>query len=168
MNVRRARRSIWDRASWTGQNDASFVHLFLCMLAHYVYTLKGSAVSGVRLSHDLKIVLIAVFVGLTGTVLVRSIWFHPNASRTESQAKVEREVTVLLSQAENASDAGDITTADRLFDDVLQLDPGNQKALLYSAGIRQQSGARALPGVETSDRWRCKIKRKQESLINRY
>lgn len=97
-------------------------------------------VSAVRLTPVLRIVLITVFVGLTGTVLIWSIWFHPDARKSESRANVEREVTVLLSQAENASDAGDMTTADRLFDEVLQLDPENQKALLYSAGIRQQSG----------------------------
>ena len=102
--------------------------------------MKGSAVSAVRLSQVLQKVLLAVFVGLTGTVLIWSIWFHPDARKSESQENVEREVTVFLRQAENASEAGDLTTADRLFDEVLQLDPGNQKALLYSAGIRQQSG----------------------------
>ncbi len=96
--------------------------------------------SASRSTKVLKIVLIAVFLGLTGTVLIRWTWFHPNARKTESQANVERETAVLLSQAEYASEAGDIKTAERLFDEVLQLDPGNHKALLYSAGIRQQSG----------------------------
>lgn len=103
-------------------------------------SMKGNAVSAVRMTPVLKIVLIAVCLGLTGTVLIWSMWFRSNARKTTPQARTEREATILLNRAENASEAGDLTTATRLFDEVLQLDPGNPKALLYSAGIRQQSG----------------------------
>lgn len=52
----------------------------------------------------------------------------------------QREVAALLLMAERASDAGDLSSAGRLFDEILELDPGNSKAILYSAGIRQQAG----------------------------
>ncbi len=102
--------------------------------------MKGNKVSAVRSSRALRILLIAVLCAVAGAIPIRWIWFRPAERDTLSQVQTEREVTILLDKAERASDAGDLGTASRLFEDALRLEPDNNKALVYSAGLRQQSG----------------------------
>jgi len=84
--------------------------------------------------------MIAVLCAVAGAIPIRWIWFCPDERDTSSQVQIKREVAILLDKAEQASDAGDLATARQLFEKTLRLDPDNSKALVYSAGLRQQSG----------------------------
>lgn len=92
--------------------------------------------SAVRSSLLHRIFLIAVFCAVAGVITIWWMWLRPNASPVD----IERQVEVLLDKAEEASDAGDLATASRLFEDALELDPDNSKALIFSGGLRQQAG----------------------------